>query len=120
VRIRFLVLLLPLCVAACGIRLSAHRIEIQQGNYITQDMINQLKPGMTKDQVRFALGTALVVDVFHPERWEYLYTRQRADSSEVEHRRISVFFEDNKLQRVEGDVVPAAPVAGAAAESTTQ
>jgi outer membrane protein assembly factor BamE len=118
---RFLVLVLPIFLAACGLRFSAHRIEIQQGNYITQQMINQVKPGMTRDQVRFALGTPLVTDIFHADRWEYLYSRQRADSKEVEHRRISVFFDDNnKLSRVEGDVVPATPLAGAAPESTPQ
>lgn len=114
---RFLVLLLPLVLAACALRLTPHRIEIQQGNYVTQDMVSQLKPGMTRDQVRFVLGTPLVSDIFHSDRWEYIYSRQPADSRKVEHRRLSVFFQDDKLQRVEGDVVPAQPLAGAEPES---
>ena len=114
---RILLLVLPLAVAACGLRLTPHRIEIQQGNYVTQEMVAQLKPGMTRDQVRFVLGTPLVADIFHADRWEYVFVRQRADSREVEHRRISVFFQDNKLQRVEGDVVAAPPVAEAESES---
>jgi len=88
--------------------LTPHRIEIQQGNFVTQEMIGQLKPGMTKDQVRFALGTPLLVDMFHANRWDYVFVRQRANSREVEQRSISVFFEGDKLARVEGDVVAGA------------
>lgn len=110
------VLVLPLLLAACG-TLSPHRIEIQQGNYVTQEMVSQLKPGMTRDQVRYVLGTPLVADIFHGDRWEYIFRRQRADSREVEHRRISVFFSDNKLQRVDTDPVVTPPLAGAQPES---
>jgi outer membrane protein assembly factor BamE len=115
---RIPVVLLPLLLAACE-WLTPHRIEIQQGNYVTQDMVSKLTPGMTRDQVRYVLGTPLVTDIFHADRWEYVFRRQRADSREVEHRRISVFFADDKLQRVEGDVV-AAPLAGARPESVPQ
>jgi outer membrane protein assembly factor BamE len=101
--------------AACSYlpNLSPHRMEIQQGNFVSQEMVGQLKSGMTKDQVRFAMGTPLVADVFHGDRWDYLFVRQRANSREVEHRRISVFFEQDKLVRIEGDVVgvPATPAA---------
>jgi outer membrane protein assembly factor BamE len=85
--------------------ISPHRIEIQQGNYVTQEMVAQLKPGMTKDQVRFVLGTPLVVDVFRDDRWDYVFVRQRSNRSEVEQRRIAVYFADGKLSRVDGDVV---------------
>lgn len=109
--------------AACSYipNLSPHRIEIQQGNFVSQEMVGQLKAGMTKDQVRFAMGTPLVADVFHGDRWDYVFVRQRANSREVEHRRISVFFEQDKLARIEGDVVgarptPAMPAAPAAAD----
>jgi outer membrane protein assembly factor BamE len=112
---RILALVLALAVAACG-SLSPHRIEIQQGNFVTQEMVSQLKPGMTRDQVRFVLGTPLVADIFHADRWEYIFRRQRADSQELEHRRLSVFFADSKLDRVESDGVPT-PVAGAQPES---
>ena len=117
---RILVLLLsPLLsflLGACS-WLEPHRIEIQQGNYVTQDMVSQLKPGMTRDQVRFVLGTPLVTDIFHGDRWEYVFRRQKADSRAVEHGRISVFFSDNKLERVEAERVPTPPVAGAQPES---
>ena len=97
---------LPLAAAACGI--TPYRIEIQQGNFVTQEMVAQLKPGLTREQVRFILGTPLLSDIFHAERWDYVFTRRRANSSEVESRRIAVFFEEGKLKRVEGDVFAAA------------
>lgn len=114
-----LLLTLPFFTAACSLlpSLTPYRIEVQQGNYVTQEMLAQLKPGLTRDQVRFILGTPLVSDIFHAERWDYIFMRQRANSSEVEYRRIAVFFEDGKLKHVEGDVVAAADAAGAATES---
>lgn len=88
--------------------IEAHRMEIQQGNYVTQDMIAKLQPGMTRDQVRFVLGTPLVADAFHADRWDYMFRRQRANSKEIEQRRIVIFFDDGRLSRIEGDVTPAA------------
>jgi outer membrane protein assembly factor BamE len=88
--------------------IEAHRMEIQQGNYVTQEMIAKLQPGMTRDQVRFVLGTPLVADAFHANRWDYMFRRQRANSKEIEQRRIVIFFDDGRLSRIEGDVTPAA------------
>jgi outer membrane protein assembly factor BamE len=105
---RILVLLLPLLASACGL-ITPYRIEIQQGNYVTQEMTAQLKPGLTRDQVRFVMGTPLLTDIFHEERWDYVFVRQRANSKEVERRRVVVFFENGKVKRVEGDIVAAAP-----------
>jgi len=107
---RILILALPLLTAACGLApsLTPYRMEIQQGNYVTQEMVAQLKPGLTRDQVRFVLGTPLVSDIFHEERWDYVFVRQRANSREIEYRRIAVFFENGKMKRIEGDVVAAA------------
>jgi outer membrane protein assembly factor BamE len=69
-------------------------------------MVSRLKPGMTRDQVRFIMGTPLVADIFHNDRWDYVYTRvpQRGGGS-PEQRRLSVFFADDKLARLDGDVV---------------
>jgi outer membrane protein assembly factor BamE len=105
---RILLLTLSLLTAACSF-LTPYRMEIQQGNYVTQEMVGQLKPGLTRDQVRFVMGTPLVSDIFHEERWDYVFVRQRANSQEVERRRIAVFFEDGKLKRVDGDILAAAP-----------
>jgi outer membrane protein assembly factor BamE len=85
--------------------LSSHKIDIQQGNYVDQDMVAKLKPGMTRSQVRFALGTPLVADPFHPDRWDYVYMMSKRGRL-VEQRRIVVVFKDDKLLRIEGDVVP--------------
>ena len=84
--------------------LTPYKIDIQQGNVVTQEMVEKLKPGMTAAQVRFILGTPLVVDAFHKDRWDYVY-RLRKGGTVVEHRRIVIVFQDDKLARVEGDVV---------------
>jgi outer membrane protein assembly factor BamE len=97
-----LLLASPLALAAGCV----YRMEIQQGNYVSQESASQLKLGMTKDQVRFVLGTALLVDIFHEDRWDYVYWRQRANSREVEERRFTLLFRDGTLNRIEGDVVP--------------
>jgi outer membrane protein assembly factor BamE len=69
-------------------------------------MVAKLKPGMSRSQVRFALGTPLVTDPFHPDRWDYVYVMQKKGKV-VEQRRIIVVFKDDKLTHIEGDVVPA-------------
>ncbi len=112
--LRYLPALLPL--AACSnvqmpdvaSAITPYRIDIRQGNYITQDMVAQLKPGMTRDQVRFVLGTPLVADIFHADRWDYIYSF-KPGRGEVQLRRFAVFFADGKLVRVAGDVVGAEP-----------
>ena len=97
-------------------------MDIQQGNYISQDMVSQLKLGMTKEQVRYVLGTPLVADIFHADRWDYVYYKDPRRGVR-EGRKIAVVFENGKLARVLGDVVPAetnpAPAApqGAAPQS---
>jgi outer membrane protein assembly factor BamE len=104
--------LIPLVVLLAGCQtvtlpgLSAHKIDIQQGNYVTQDMVAKLKPGMSRSQVRFALGTPLITDPFHPDRWDYVYVLHKRGKL-IEQRRIAVVFKDDKLLRIEGDVVPA-------------
>ena len=83
-----------------------YKIEIQQGNFVSQEMASQLKPGMTKDQVRAVLGTPLLNDIFHSERWDYVYWRED-QAGKREQRRLTVFFEDGKLARLDGDIVAA-------------
>jgi outer membrane protein assembly factor BamE len=84
--------------------MSPYRIEIQQGNFISQETASRLKLGMSKDQVRFVLGTPLITDTFHADRWDYVFRRQKANSRDLEQRRLAVFFEDGKLTRIEGDM----------------
>lgn len=112
-RLSLLAIVLGTVLAAalhgCANPLQPYRMEIQQGNYITQEMVSQLKLGMTKDQVRFALGTPLINDVFHADRWDYVYMRRRAQTRELEQRNLTVFFgADGRLSRLEGDVVAGA------------
>ncbi len=88
--------------------ITPYKIEIQQGNNVSQEMVSQLKPGMTKEQVRFTLGTPLLTDIFHANRWDYVYWREDVKGKR-EERKIALFFDaDGKLTHVEGDVVPAA------------
>ena len=87
--------------------ITPYRMEIQQGNYVTQEMVSQLKPGMTKEQVRFVLGTPMVTDIFHSDRWDYVYWRETA-KGEREQRKLTVLFENGVLQRLDGDVVSSA------------
>jgi outer membrane protein assembly factor BamE len=84
--------------------ITPYRIDIRQGNFVSQEMVAQLKPGMTRDQVRFVLGTPLVTDIFHADRWDYVY-RFQPGRGEVQQRRLTVYFEEGKLTRVAGDVV---------------
>jgi len=104
----FAAALLALAVGIAGCGPIVYRMEIQQGNFVSQEAVSQLKPGMTKDQVRFVLGTPLVTDIFHADRWDYVYTRKLARSTRVsEERRLTLFFDkDGLLERVDGDVVP--------------
>lgn len=108
---RFLpVLALPFLLGACSsvpdlvTAINPFRIDVRQGNYVSQDMVAQLKPGQTKDQVRFILGTPLIVDAFHADRWDYVY-RFQPGRGELEQRKLTVYFQDNRLVRVAGDVV---------------
>jgi outer membrane protein assembly factor BamE len=78
---------------------------IQQGNVVTQEQINQLQPGMTKRQVRFLLGTPMLTDVFHANRWDYAFT-QGIGSVPTDRRQVTVFFEDERLARITGDLRP--------------
>ena len=92
--------------------ISPYQIDIQQGNVVTQDMISKLRPGMTRAQVRFALGSPLIVDPFRTDRWDYVYMYQK-QGKDTERRNITVIFDNDKLVRIEGDVTAAQPAAKA-------
>jgi len=115
------IVLIALMLAGCRNvpllpNLAPYKIDIQQGNYVSQEMISKLKPGMTRSQVRFVLGTPLVVDVFRNDRWDYVYV-YRKGGEVTEQRRISVIFDGDRLTRIDGDVVPAAAPGGAGGKS---
>lgn len=85
---------------------SPYRPDIQQGNFVSEEMLSQLKVGMTQDQVRFIFGTALLTDPFHGNRWDYAFRLSRGNG-EITTSRVIVFFDkDNKVERWEGGNLP--------------
>ena len=81
-----------------------YKIDVRQGNLVTQEMLDQLELEMSTQKVQLIMGTPLIVDVFHQHRWDYLYSFQPG-GSQREQRHISLYFDDSqRLQRVEGDV----------------
>ncbi|MCF6282874.1 MAG: outer membrane protein assembly factor BamE [Candidatus Polarisedimenticolaceae bacterium] len=82
-----------------------YKQDIQQGNTIDQEMVNQLKLGMSKRQVRFVLGTPLLVDLFHEERWDYIFLMKRSRET-IERQAISIYFDENHLVKIAGDLKP--------------
>jgi outer membrane protein assembly factor BamE len=82
-----------------------YRPTIQQGNAISQDKINELQPGMSKRQVRFVLGTPMLTDVFHANRWDFVYTIGEG-SRPSEIKRVTLLFEDDRLSAIQGDLRP--------------
>ena len=85
-----------------------YKISIPQGNIITQEMVDQLRPGMTKRQVIFVMGTPLVRDPYHQDRWDYVYNFQPG-GGERGQERLSVLFQDDQLLQISGDFKPTEP-----------
>ncbi len=82
-----------------------YRIEIVQGNFVSREQVGALQPGMSRLQVREILGTPLLNSVFHGNRWDYVFSLKR-QGSDLQQRRLSVFFKDDALERFEGDEMP--------------
>lgn len=85
--------------------ISPYRVEVVQGNFVSREQVELLKPGMSRQQVRDLLGTPLVSSVFHADRWDYVFTLKRA-GVEAQQRRLTVFFKGEALERFEGDAMP--------------
>ena len=83
-----------------------YKVDIQQGNVVTQDMIDQLRPGMTRKQVRFIMGNPLITDTFHANRWDYLYSIQPGGSQRQQERVSLVFDGNDQLVGLAGDFMP--------------
>jgi outer membrane protein assembly factor BamE len=95
-------------LTGCGAKvpvIKPFKMDIQQGNVVTSKMLLQLKPGMTKSQVKFIMGTPLILDSFHSNRWDYFYQMRQAGKIK-EQRRVILEFDKDLLTRVRGDVVP--------------
>ncbi|MDA7089268.1 outer membrane protein assembly factor BamE [Pseudomonas sp. SA3-5] len=94
-----------LALAGCSFP-GVYKIDVQQGNVVTQDMIDQLRPGMTRSQVRFIMGNPLLTDTFHANRWDYLYSIQPGGGKRLQER-VSVIFNGNdQLAGLSGDFMP--------------
>jgi outer membrane protein assembly factor BamE len=94
-----LVLFALLANTAC-----VYRIDIQQGNLLDDSDIAQVEIGMTRSQVQFLLGTPMVADSFHRDRWDYAYYLQRGRSPDTLRRWIVVYFENDRVSRIDRDL----------------
>jgi len=85
-----------------------YRQDIQQGNLLDREQVDQLEIGMTRSQVRFLLGTPMVIDSFDSGRWDYIYSLQRGHSRKLERRHLVVWFDGDKVSRIE-EPIPVPP-----------
>src|SRR5512140_1578217 len=85
--------------------ITPYKVEVVQGNFVSREQVAALKPGMSRQQVRDILGTPLVTDVFHTDRWDYVFTLKRQGVSQ-QSRKFTVFFNKEGMDRVEGDEMP--------------
>ncbi len=95
-----------------------YRMPVQQGNVLNPEQVNQLESGMTRSQVMFLLGTPMVPNGFNTDRWDYYYHVDAGRRFKPETKRLTVWFKDEKVDRIEGDAAPkpaAAPAPAAAA-----
>jgi outer membrane protein assembly factor BamE len=85
--------------------ITPYRVEVVQGNFVSREQVEALRPGMTRQQVREVLGTSLLASVFHADRWDYVFTLKR-QGVEPQARHLTVFFNGNVMDRFEGDTMP--------------
>lgn len=111
-----IILFLATLTAGCNL---LYKPEVQQGVLLSPEMLANLKPGMTKRQVRLLLGSPPVNDVFHPERWDYLYSLKKSGEKAQPQQHLALFFRNDALVRAEGDLAPPALVLPAASSETT-
>jgi len=107
-----LVLAVTTLLGACASRdasrsgiFEPHRIDLPQGNYLTGQMLDKVQPGMSPEQVRFALGSPLLIDVFEPDRWNYIFRYLHANG-DAELRRVIVVFENGRVAKIDADPLP--------------
>ena len=98
---RFLAML---CVGVLFLSACVYRIDIQQGNLLRDSDLDRVQIGMTRSQVQFLLGTPMVADSFHRDRWDYAYYFRHGRSREVQHRWVIVYFENERVAKIEKNV----------------
>ncbi len=95
---------LALGITACSFP-GVYKLDIQQGNIVTQEMVNQLKPGMDKRQVRYIMGTPLLLDSFHEDRWDYFYSLKN-NGEDYSQERLTLYFSNDQLVNMKGNFRP--------------
>lgn len=85
--------------------LAPYKMEVVQGNFVSKEQVEALKPGMAREQVKDILGTSLLQDVFHADRWDYVFTMRR-QGTEPQARKFTVYFKADVMDHVEGDTMP--------------
>lgn len=80
---------------------TVYKIDVQQGNTVDADKISQLKPGMTENEVRFLLGSAMLIDPFHGHRWEYVYAFRKGGEDIIKQKRLTLYFENGVLSKID-------------------
>lgn len=97
--------LLALCLGACGFVgfPGVYKIDVEQGNIVTPEMVSQLKPGMSRRQVRFILGTPLLEDPFNQDRWDYPYVKRNGQKV-LSESKLAVYFDGDSLTRFDSDL----------------
>ena len=96
-----LFLIAPFLLASC---FYSYKYDVQQGNIVDQERLSKVERGMSKRDVQVLLGTPLIQDIFHANRWDYYYFLKHGRSKETETRLITLYFKDDKLDRITGDV----------------
>jgi outer membrane protein assembly factor BamE len=82
-----------------------YKVEVVQGNFVSKEQVEALRPGMARGQVREILGSPLVTSAFHADRWDYVFTIRR-QGVEAQSRKLTVFFKGEELEKFEGDTMP--------------
>ncbi len=104
---KYLIILLTLIITGCSSLEfpGVYKIAVEQGNVITQEMVDQLESGMSRDQVEYIMGRALIKDPFNTDRWDYIYTKRIGEEEGVKHY-LTVFFEGDLLKSFQSDIEP--------------
>jgi outer membrane protein assembly factor BamE len=110
-----LAVLFMVALAAAGTSGCVYRMNIQQGNFLENRLVDQLKVGMTRSQVRYLLGTPMVPDAFDADRWDYLYYLKKGRLRAPEQRLLTVYFEEEKVARIDHHGAAVTPAQQAAA-----
>ena len=98
---RLLSLAAALALALAALPGCIYRMDIQQGNLLDADQVDQVEVGMTRSQVRYLLGTPMVIDSFNHDRWDYVYSLQRGHKRKIDRHHLVIWFDGDKVARVE-------------------